>query len=294
VLLSLEKWEGMMSVPVAATAAFVLCASASASAADYTGFWKRDCTYPSGISIKPGADKRYSISLCHPSGCDPWKPNTTIDGDPQYQVVDADTLDLRESATRWARYKKCTTETNPKLEFATNRGQAQASPPAPAQPSPSGAVPRLNPAWVGTWKSQDGTTTVTISPAKMVRSFLEKDSHGKMSPKTPEFRWTENGDPEPGEFGYGRYPTSPAEVLKWYEAAVRQFKKDPADFAISDPKASRQAIAAISPGSYRVLLSTGGGDCEGWDFILDGDRMLEVSECKYGFEVALYNRASAR
>ena len=139
-----------VSVPVAATAAFLLCASTSASAADYTGFWKRDCTYPSGISIKADVDKRYSISDCSPSGCWPRKPNTTIVGDPLYQVVDADTLDVRESATRWGRLKKCTTETNPKLEFATTQGQAQASPPTQAQPSPSGAVAQLNPAWVGT------------------------------------------------------------------------------------------------------------------------------------------------
>lgn len=283
-----------MRVPVAATAAFLLCASAAAAAADYTGFWKRDCTHPSGLSIKAGADKHYSISLCYPSGCYPWKPNTTIDGDPQYQVVDAETLDLRESATRWGRYKKCTTDTNPKLEFGTTRGQAQASPPGAEQPRPSGAVSRLNPAWVGTWRSEDGTATITISPAKMVRSFLEKDADGKTIRKTLEFRWTESTDPDPDEFGYGKHPTSPAEISKWYEAAVRQFKKDPTDFAISDPKASRRAIAAISPGVYRVLLSTGVGDCAGWDFILDGERMLEVSECKYGFEVALYARASVR
>jgi hypothetical protein len=44
------------------------------------------------------------------------------------------------------------------------------------------------------------------------------------------------------------------------------------------------------PGVYRNLWSYSVGDCGGGDYILDKDRMLEISECKYGFEVVLYNR----
>lgn len=79
-------------------------------------------------------------------------------------------------------------------------------------------------------------------------------------------------------------------MLKQYEAALSVFKKDPADYFVSDPKSSRAAIAAISPGTYKIIWSDGGVDCGYREFILDGDYLLEVDECKFHYVVRLYRR----
>jgi len=272
-----------VSVPVAATTAFLLCASASAAAADYTGFWKMNCADSSGVSIKPDVDKTYSLSWCMPWGCQKWRPNSRIDGDPAFRIIDAETLEARPDEKQpWRRYKKCTTETNPKLELAE-----------PPLPTKSGFT-QPNPLWFGAWKSQDGTASITISPATMVHTFQEKGPDGSLRSRTFEFRWSDFTGGEGEDFGYSEERTSPDKIAERFEAAARQFEQDPTDFAISDPATSRRAIAAISPGVYRVLWSYGGGDCYGWEYILDHDRMLETSECNYGFNVKLYNRATSR
>ena len=110
------------SVTVVATAAFLCFCSSVASATDFTGFWKEVCTDAFGISIKRDTGKNYSISFCGPGGCGPWMPNTAIEGDPSYRVVAADTLEVQKG-DRWRRFLKCTTETNPKLDYSTMQGQ---------------------------------------------------------------------------------------------------------------------------------------------------------------------------
>jgi len=280
-------------VLAAATAAFIF--SSTLAAADYTGFWKMDCRDPYGISIKPNVDKTYSLAYCATNGCnDKWRPNSGIDGDPLYRVIDAETLETKVAGgVSWQRWKKCTTETNPKLEWPEDRSYMAQRQAAQAQPT-SGAPATLNPLWFGTWKSEDGTASLTISASKLAHTYQQKDSDGKLRSKTDEHSWSNAADGEPEAFGYRAERTSPDEISTRYEEAVRQFKEDPTDFVISDPAASRRAIAAISPGVYRILWSYWVGDCGGWDYILDKDRMLEISECKYGFEVVLYNRVTPR
>ena len=95
--------------------------SSSVPAADFTGFWKEDCTDAFGIQIKPHNEKNYSVSFCGPGGCfEPgtWMPNTPIVGDPAYRVIDAKTLELKNNE-QWQRYTKCTTDTNPVLDYST-------------------------------------------------------------------------------------------------------------------------------------------------------------------------------
>ena len=282
-----------VSVPVVATAAFLLSASTAASAADYTGFWQWACTDPYGVSIKPAHDDVYLISFCGPGGCSRWKPNTTIDGDPLYQVIDANTLDVRTSPTEpWKRLTKCTTETNPKLEWPKSEARLQPVPVPQAQANPghAGGGERLNRLWLGTWKSQDGTATVKLSATRLVHTYQEKAPDGRPFSTTVELDWSPSSTGgDPGHFGYSAERASPEKILAGYEETVRQFKEDP-EFVISDPATSRQAIAAISPGTYRVLWSYDKGDCGGWEYILDKDRMLEWTECKYVFYVTLYNR----
>jgi len=101
---------------------FVLAlVSSSVSAADFTGFWKTYCTDAFGIQIKQQQTQTYSVSFCGPGGCfEPgtWMPNTTIEGDPDYRVIDVKTIELKQGS-RWQRFTKCTTDTNPVLDYST-------------------------------------------------------------------------------------------------------------------------------------------------------------------------------
>ncbi|OAI52164.1 hypothetical protein AYO46_06460 [Betaproteobacteria bacterium SCGC AG-212-J23] len=158
--------------------------------------------------------------------------------------------------------------------------------PRPNEPSLS----PLNPLWLGTWKSEDGKASITIAARRLVHTFLTEGRDGKPQTQTVEHDWSDSTDSQAGAFGYSADRTSPEKISQRYEEAVRESNQDPTDFAVSDPAASRRAIAAISPGTYRILWSYEGGDCLHWEYILDGNRMLETSECKYGFDVVLYNR----
>jgi hypothetical protein len=99
----------------------LVLASWSASAADFTGFWKEYCTDAFGIQIKRHNTQTYSVSFCGPGGCfEPgtWMPNTTIESDPAYRVIDAKNIELKKGE-RWQRYTKCTTDTSPVLDYST-------------------------------------------------------------------------------------------------------------------------------------------------------------------------------
>jgi hypothetical protein len=88
---------------------------------DYTGFWKGDCSDAFGIQIKPAENQLYSVSFCGPGGCfspGEWRPNTTIVNDPKYRVIDDNTIEIKVSSG-WDRYLKCTTDTNPVLDYST-------------------------------------------------------------------------------------------------------------------------------------------------------------------------------
>lgn len=152
----------------------------------------------------------------------------------------------------------------------------------------------LGPEWLGRWKSQDGKRVLLISRSKIEFSDLRKDDDGKSRWVTYEHDWSNAREPSndgAAGFGYAKNSTSPGSVAKRYEDALRSYKQDPTDSSISDPAQSRQAISAISPGTYKVMWSHGGGDCDYGEYIVDGGRMLEVSECKYGFDVRLFDRA---
>jgi hypothetical protein len=88
---------------------------------DFTGFWKGRCSDAFGVQIKKQTGNLFSVSFCGPGGCfEPgaWEPNTPIAGDPKYRLTNSTTLDLRHGE-RSERYLKCTTDTNPVLDYAT-------------------------------------------------------------------------------------------------------------------------------------------------------------------------------
>ena len=74
------------------------------------GFWKQGrCEDPWGWAIGPASQGLYYISFCGPGGCfdsNEYRPNTPILKDPQYQVVDNDTLRLF-SEGHWMTVIRC-------------------------------------------------------------------------------------------------------------------------------------------------------------------------------------------
>jgi hypothetical protein len=88
---------------------------------DFTGFWKGNCTDAFGVQIKKQTSELFSISFCGPGGCfapGEWTPNTPIVGDPKYRVLNPTTIEIG-NGQNWARYTRCTTETNPALDYST-------------------------------------------------------------------------------------------------------------------------------------------------------------------------------
>lgn len=147
----------------------------------------------------------------------------------------------------------------------------------------------FDPQWFGAWKSQEGDKIVTFSN----RSFVvhEVRSNGdKLEQVEYEHDWQEDADLEEAKFGYSRTLTTPSEIANRLESAITRNEANAPDFTVSNPTAARRAVAAISPGRYKVIWSYGGGDCAIWEYIIDGDRMLEVSDCKYHFNIRLFNR----
>jgi hypothetical protein len=89
--------------------------------ADFTGFWKANCTDAFGVQIKKQADNLFSVSFCGPGGCfapGEWLPNTPIVGDPKYRVLNPTTIEIGQEKG-WTHYTRCTTDTNPPLDYAT-------------------------------------------------------------------------------------------------------------------------------------------------------------------------------
>jgi hypothetical protein len=74
------------------------------------GFWKDDdCSDDWGLAIGPMSDTTYYLSFCGPGGCfekGTYRPETKIVGDPDYRVIDADTIEVKGSKG-FTRYMRC-------------------------------------------------------------------------------------------------------------------------------------------------------------------------------------------
>ena len=72
----------------------LLPAIACGQPADFTGFWKVNCSDAFGVQIKKQPGNLFSVSFCGPGGClapGAWTPNTTIIGDPKNRVINSTT-----------------------------------------------------------------------------------------------------------------------------------------------------------------------------------------------------------
>lgn len=106
---------------------------------DLTGFWKGRCSDAFGVQIKKQRENLFSVSFCGPGGCfEPgtWEPNTPIAGDPNYRLINPVTLAILRGNS-WQTYTKCTTDTNPKLDYATMPAEA----PSASSTHPRGTSP---------------------------------------------------------------------------------------------------------------------------------------------------------
>jgi len=89
----------------AATASLLALICGCATTHPYTGFWKGQCSDGFGVQIKPVDGQLYSVSFCGPGGCfEPgtWAPNTTLVGDPAYEIVSPTELRIKHTT-----YNKC-------------------------------------------------------------------------------------------------------------------------------------------------------------------------------------------
>lgn len=129
----------------------------------------------------------------------------------------------------------------------------------------------------------------------MVNTFLVKGDDGKSRKITAVHRWSnvEKGEDlrEDETFGLLKKRITPAEISRQFEMALKRYKQDPTDFNVNESTRSRKAILGMSPGVYQIMWRYLGGDCGYSECIVDKDRMLEVSACSYGYNLAQYNRA---
>lgn len=74
------------------------------------GIWKEEgCEEPWGWAIGPASSATYYVAFCGPGGCSEqgeYRPNTTLTADPLYQVIDSNTLMLKENSA-WLTLVRC-------------------------------------------------------------------------------------------------------------------------------------------------------------------------------------------
>ena len=89
------------------------CGGCSESETTLTGIWKSRCADFWGVQIKPAGDALYAITFCGLSGClEPgtWTPDSSIEGDPKYQVVSLTKIGIRRNDGGYFMYQKCTAD----------------------------------------------------------------------------------------------------------------------------------------------------------------------------------------
>ena len=73
------------------------------------GFWKKSKNRDHGIAIGPSDDGKYFVTFCGPGGCfekGTYRPNTSIDGDPNYRVIDENTIEVKDKKGKFSKYER--------------------------------------------------------------------------------------------------------------------------------------------------------------------------------------------
>jgi len=78
---------------------------------DYSGVWKKNCEDEMGLQIRPLRDRQqYAVLFCKNDICSQpgaYRPNSRIDGDPLYEVLNASTIKVRYPDGGFSVYRKC-------------------------------------------------------------------------------------------------------------------------------------------------------------------------------------------
>jgi len=114
-----------MSIRLAFFLFFIIAFDAAAESTvtiDYSGFWKENCEDPYGIQIMQHRDGLYTTRFCGPGGGCNKPPDTNaltpIEGNPKYEVISSTELHEKIGDTVYSVIYKCTTDTNPVLEYS--------------------------------------------------------------------------------------------------------------------------------------------------------------------------------
>ena len=176
---------------------------------------------------------------------------------------------------------------------------APALPPAvPAAPAQSGmpgsATSTLNSAWFGRWNGREPGAAIAINESEWVGE-QDVDRDGKREHFRTVCKWSKSSEDnlpqdESCWYGYTKGSRSVAAIAQAFEQSVSTAQRNPEDFKVSDAKQTRLAITAIRPGNYRLAWVSEGGDCGYSEYLVDGDKLLKVSQCKYGHSITLFTR----
>ena len=101
------------------------------------GFWKSSCSDNFGLAIDAQKDGLYSVSFCGPGGCSrpgTYRPNTRLVGDPDYKVLDQNTIEVR-GLDGFSRYVRCS------KPFVAAEAGVQSNPASHAGAPPAGGAP---------------------------------------------------------------------------------------------------------------------------------------------------------
>jgi hypothetical protein len=72
----------------------------------FGGFWKSDLSNEFGMAIGPYGEGKYYVCFCGPGGCfakGNYRPITSLTVDPEYRIIDANTIEFH-TATGWTKY----------------------------------------------------------------------------------------------------------------------------------------------------------------------------------------------
>ena len=153
--------------------------------------------------------------------------------------------------------------------------------------SAGGSSRTIDAQWFGKWSTADGRKTVYFAETKVnITEALQAGGEFRQ-----ELKWISGSKIGDDQFGQPGGSTTPAALMARYQTALAEFKKGNSDYDATSLERTRQAIAPLAPGSYKLVTGQAEGHCRIWDWVLGQDFIVEISDCKQGFHAQLLNKA---
>ena len=145
--------------------------------------------------------------------------------------------------------------------------------------------------WYGTWESRDGTETLIIAQKRIDISKLREEpgSDGRRVQWSRRWRNADEAD--------GSYPYTFGYSKSWFsrETLQRRFKealhRQDEIFSVHAPEQIAGILDGLSTGEKETLWAYDEGDFD-TTYVIDGDRLLEVTDTMYGFSVRQFQRVA--